>query len=107
MGTVAVQPAMVAQGTDAGAGPVAEPVTAGLPSRSYAAEPDPETPGHAIVVRVSSDPAENGTIVGRTTGPHAMTCAIAAAQIMSQTGRQPRRETAARLGYTPRDGYTF
>jgi hypothetical protein len=61
------------------------------PSRSYAAEPDPEAPGRAIVVRVSSDPAENGIVAGRTAGPRAMTNAI----------------TAARLGYTPDDSCDF
>jgi hypothetical protein len=74
------------------------------PSRSYAAEPDPEFPGRAIVVRVSCDEDDSGAVVGRTTGPRAMARAIEATQILSHTGRQPGPETCARLGYTPAAG---
>jgi hypothetical protein len=77
------------------------------PSRSYAAEPDPEAPGRAIVVRVSSDPAENGIVAGRTAGPRAMTNAITAAEILCLRQRQLAPETAARLGYTPDDSCDF
>ena len=78
-----------------------------LPDRSYAAGPDPEAAGGAVVVRVSCDPAENGVIAGRIAGPRAMACAITAAEILSRTQRQLRPETAARLGYVPDDTCTF
>jgi len=77
------------------------------PARSYAAEPDPDTAGQAIVVRVSSDPAENGIVAGRTAGPRAMARAMAAATILSIRQKQLRPDTAARLGYTPDDGCPF
>jgi hypothetical protein len=74
------------------------------PARSYTAEPDPGCDGQAIVVRVSSDPDESGTVTGWVIGPRAMARAISAAQIMSQTGRQLSPEACAQLGYTPKDG---
>jgi hypothetical protein len=74
------------------------------PDRSYAAEPDPEFPGQqAIVVRLSSDPDENGMVTGWVTGPAAMTHAMTAAQVMSQTGRPLSPGACAQLGYTPKE----
>jgi hypothetical protein len=78
------------------------PLMTGLPSRSYAAEPDPEFAGQAVVVRVSSDLDESGMVVGWTTGPRAMANAISAAQIIGRADRQLSPEKAAQLGYTAR-----
>ena len=75
------------------------------PARATLADDLEAWPGN--VVRVSSDPAENGTVAGRTAGPRAMACAISAAQVLSIRQRQLKPETAARLGYTPEDGCVF
>jgi hypothetical protein len=76
-------------------------------ARSYVAEPDPEPGGRAVIVRVSSDPGENGTVVGWVAGPRPMARAILAARIICQTDRQIGPETAGYLRYTPAGDFGF